>query len=428
MRIPNPSLRSLLGIFIAAFPAAVFAGGFAINEQSAKALGMGGAFVAQADDPTAVFYNPAGIVQLEEIQVSIGSSLIFPEATFRSAAGDSVLGTFPGNATDTEDAAFWVPNLFCTAPLNEKFRFGLGLFSNFGLGTDWPDDWEGRYLIGGTQADLTTFSVAPVLAYQPFRRFSLACGPVAQYLDIVLKNKKNLLPVSATDADVKVQGSNWAWGYNVSGLFWITEDLRLGLSYRSRIEHRITGGDFFLTRMPAFLGGDRSSGVRSDLDLPSVLYSGLAFTWKKFTVEIDAQWTEWSTFEKLEIRLDDGSVISKWKGWKNAWTYRFGAQYRIDERLDLRAGFVLDETPIPDETLDVLMPSGDRRLLTAGFGMHCRRWTLDFAYNYLMDEARNYNNPSGEFDTLAASPAGRLIGDFEDVSAHIFALNVSHAF
>ncbi len=94
----------------------------------------------------------------------------------------------------------------------------------------------------------------------------------------------------------------------------------------------------------------------------------------------------------------------------------------VNKIVDLRAGLVFDESPIPDQTLDVLVPSGDRWLFTAGLGVHCNKWTCDFAYNFLFDEDRTFNNDAG------VSPAGALTGEFKDIYAHIFGINVSYKF
>ena len=419
----KPRVGCILWVFTFFFlPALAFGSGFAINEQSAKAIGMGGAFVAQADDPSAVFYNPAGIVQLEGIQVSAGISPIIPQATFESNTNDSIRNTWGGKTTDVEDTIHWIPNFYATYKLSDHWSFGFGGFSNFGLGTDWPDDWEGRYTTGGTEAKLTTFSLNPVVAFRPIDRVSLSAGLVAQYLDVLLENKRFLSP-NLADANSKLSGDDWNWGWNLALLFWVTDNIKFGASYRSRVDHGITGGTLLITGIPAALGGDVSEGASADVELPSVLYLGVAWTHGPLTLEFDGQWTEWSTYEKLEIRLDDGTVNSSPKNWDDVWAYRFGAQYRLNEFLDLRAGIVYDDGPIPDETLDPLLPSGDRWLYTVGFGVHYEKWTVDLAYNYLNDESRSWDNESGD-----AGPPGRLTGRFKDVAAHIFGLNVSYRF
>lgn len=114
-------------------PTIAFSNGFQINEQGAKALGMGGAFVAQADDPTAVYFNPAGITQLDRTQVSFGVSPIMPYASFKS---DNT-----GKTTDADENTFLIPNFFAVIKLNERLSLGIGGFSNYGLSSEWPENW-----------------------------------------------------------------------------------------------------------------------------------------------------------------------------------------------------------------------------------------------------------------------------------------------
>ncbi len=160
-------------IFLVFLPSVVLGSGYAINEQSTRVIGRGGAFAAQADDPSAVYYNPAGIVQLEGTQVSAGLNFVVPTATFKSSTDSSTLNTYVGKETDVDDSVFVIPNFYVTHKATDQWSLGFGTFSNFGLGTDWPDDWEGRFLIGGTDADLKTFSLNPVIAYRPIPKWTI---------------------------------------------------------------------------------------------------------------------------------------------------------------------------------------------------------------------------------------------------------------
>ncbi len=400
-------------VFLMLFPVAVFGSGFATNEQSIRVIGRGGAFVAQADDPSAVYYNPAGIVQLEGTQATGGVSFIIPTMSFRSSVTDTTLNTTVGKETDLEDSVFAIPNLYFTHKLFDQWSLGFGAFSNFGLGTDWPDDWEGRFLIGGTEANLTTFSLNPVIAYRPIEKLSLSAGLVIQYLDIELKNKR--FTGTASEPNQKLEGDNWQAGWNVGALFWLTDEVRFGASYRSRVDHSVDDGTFDIT-------GILNTGASADIELPAVLYLGVNWTRGALSLEFDAHWTEWSTYEKLEVNLDTGSSILSEKDWENVWAYRFGAEYKLDEMFDLRAGLVFDKSPIPDRTLDILVPSGDLWLFTGGLGVHYNKWTIDFAYNFLLGEDRTFDNDAG------VSTAGALTGEFKDAYAHIFGINVSYRF
>ena len=400
-------------ILLVFIPSVVFGNGFATNEQSIRAIGRGGAFAAQADDPSAVYYNPAGIVQLEGTQATGGVSFIIPTVTFKSSVNNTTLNTTVGKETDLEDNIFAIPNFYITHKLFEQWSLGFGAFSNFGLGTDWPDDWEGRFLIGGTEANLSTFTLNPVVAYRPIQKLSLSAGVVFQYLNIELKNKR--FTGTASEPNQKLEGDNWQVGWNVGALFWLTDEVRLGASYRSRVDHSIDDGTFDIT-------GILNTGATADLELPAVLYLGVNWTRDALSLEFNAHWTEWSTYEKLEVLLDTGSTILSEKDWKDVWAYRFGAEYKLNEMFDLRAGLVYDESPIPDRTLDILVPSGDRWLFTGGLGVHYNKWNFDFAYNFVLDEDRTVDNNAG------VSAAGTLRGEFKDGYTHVFGFNVSYKF
>jgi long-chain fatty acid transport protein len=425
-------------------PGLAFGNGFAINEQDAKAVAMGGAFVAQADDPSAVYYNPAGILQLDGTQVSAGMSVIKPHASFKTDGNRAtpLLGPYAGPSagatTSIKDVTFWIPNAYMTQKMNDRWGFGFGAFANFGLSTEWPEDWEGRFIVGGVKAEINTLSVNPVVAFKPIEKLTLSAGPVLQYLDIALKYRMPVAAgIGAPEAGVKLTGDDWDWGWNAGLLYSITDTLKFGASYRSQIKHKIERGDIKFS--PEGANGFSNTKGDAPITLPAIAYLGLAWSPKPLTLEFDLQWTQWSTFDKLEVNFDQPlagvvSGLEREKNWKNVWAYRFGAQYTLNEYLDLRAGVIYDKSPIPDSTLDPLIPSGDRWLYCLGFGTHYQSFTFDFAYNYLQDESRKFNNAVGDAPTNPVTgvplfpPGTRMTGKFKDGDAHIFAINLSYKF
>jgi long-chain fatty acid transport protein len=430
-------------------PGIAFGSGFGINEMDAKAVAMGGAFVAQADDPAAVYYNPAGIVQLNGTQVSAGVSVIIPHASFETDGNRANLspplslwgGPPAGTSTSIEDHTFYIPNAYVTQKMSDRVSFGFGVFSNFGLATDWPDDWEGRFIVGGTKADITSVSLNPVIAFRPVPQLSLAAGPVLQYVSIDLQYQvPNVLngvggtPTTAAvpEATAKLSGDDWDWGWNVALLYWITDNLKFGASYRSQVQHSITNGDVKFS--PQGVNGLTNTTGSANLTLPAIGYLGLSWSPKPFTFELDAQYTNWGSFNQLAVTFDQSigigpiavNGLTQEKDWHSVWAYRFGAQYSLNEYFDLRAGIIYDPSPIPDKTLDPLVPSGDRWLYCVGFGTHYQKFTFDFAYNYLQDESRRFDNEVGDAPGLPGLP--RMTGDFKNVYAHIFGINLSYAF
>ena len=421
-------VRVLLGFVLILLPAQVFGNGFSIQEQDAAAFSMAGAFVAQADNPSALYYNPAGMVQLPGTQVSAGFALIMPNGTF-SSNGTSAFGA-PGETYDQDDQTFFVPNIYVTHQINDQWSIGLAEFTNFGLSSKWPKDWEGRFLTGGTEATLLTASLNPSVAYQPMEKLSLGLGLTAQYVDITLKNKL-FLGMGLPEGNVKLSGDNWDYGWNVGLLFKLTDEIKFGASYRSKIKHDIEGetkiSGLGMVGLP-----DIKVDAEAELELPDIAYVGLAWARGPLTLEFDVQWTGWSSYDELAVQFDQpimGSTgSSSPKNWEDVWAYRFGAQYQLNPAWVLRAGVIFDEAPMPDETFDYMIPSGDRWLYGGGVGYTKGKFTLDTGYYYLDDESRTWNNMAGDYNTQIAPGLGRVTGQFEDVYAHLFMLNVSYQF
>ena len=411
-----------------------FGNGFEIYQQGAKAVGMGGAFAAQADDPTAIFYNPAGISQLNRTQVSIGISAIRPKMTFQSD-GNPIMGSAAGQETDIKDNTWFVPNGYVTHKLNDLFSIGLGGFSNFGLGVEWPRSFEGRFSQGTIKTILKTYAINPVVALAPVEWASFGFGPVLQYMDINLQNFAFIAPpvppltpdrnLSQT-VEAKLKGNDWAWGWNAGLLLHLPLNFHIGASYLSRISHEITDGrqELSLLSSGALI---KKQGASSKITLPSSFKGGIA--WKKdpFTFEADAHWTEWSTYGTLEAQFSDGTSLSVPKNWHDSWTYIFGVQYALSRYFDLRAGFRYGESPVPRDTLDPLVPSGIRKTYCFGLGSHFGPLTIDLGYNYVQDEARKWNNASGDV-RLGPVTLTRVTGRFKDGDAHILAANISYTF
>ncbi|MGA1862347.1 outer membrane protein transport protein [Deferribacter thermophilus] len=172
------------------------------------------------------------------------------------------------------------------------------------------------------------------------------------------------------------------------------------------------------------------------ITLPDIFYIGTSYQLGKFTFELDGQWTGWSSYDELKVDYESdmlsgnfGDQIVKDKGWNDVWAIRFGVQYKVNDILALRAGIIRDYSPIPDETVDPLVPSGDRWLYALGFGLNFTHWTFDFAYNYLDDEGRDFDNEVGKTSNpISYYTYYPMTGEFKDVKAHIFGVNVTYKF
>jgi len=361
---------------------AAHAGGFGLDEQGAAAMGRANAFAAQADDPTALFYNPAGIGQLHGTQLSLGVTLISPSTTLESASSNI--------STDTTAALFFPPTLYLSRELSPEIHLGLGVFTPFGLSTEWPGTWEGRYLT--TFSEINTYYINPNIAWSPNPRLHVAAGMSYVPSSVTLRNKLELTPTPDGDAEIEANGDGW--GYNAAVLALLPGRSSMGISFRSAVSVDYNGDAQFT---PIGL----SDQVRSSLTLPPMLTLAFAnHPSEHFTVEADLQWVGWSSVDKITIDFVDPafplSDVETPKNWRNTYSLRLGAE-RVGNLFTVRAGYAYDMTPIPDETLDPSLPDSDKHTFSAGLGSHVGNTTIDLAYMFVIPRDRHADNslPTG---------------------------------
>src|SRR5713226_8273207 len=177
----RPIMGWMVALLVGLAPEA-FAGGLSVTEQGAAAAGKANAFAGEANDPSAIFYNPAGITQLPGTQVMIGTSIVYLDTVFRS-------GT-TGESTQLQDQFPIVPHFYITHRFkqwDERLSIGLGVFTPFGIVVDWPDTWQGRF--DSTNARLRATIYNPVVAFQATKNLSVAAG--FRYADVAAEFEQN---------------------------------------------------------------------------------------------------------------------------------------------------------------------------------------------------------------------------------------------
>jgi long-chain fatty acid transport protein len=246
-------------------------------------------------------------------------------------------------------------------------------------------------------------------------KFSVGLGVEAMYFAIDLRKK---LPTTlGFDLDSKLEGDSFGLGWNLGLLYRATDSLHFGLTYRSEVEQTVEGD--FDTYLP---GGSKyfGKGASGKITLPDLLSAGIAFKpTERLSVEMDAVLTRWSTYDRLAIDFDDGTSVTSEKAWNDTWRYQLGIEYALDENLDLRLGYVIDPSPIPDETIDYIAPTNDRQLYSIGLGYRKGEWVYDLSYTYLKIDEREIEGREGDhvFD-----------GRSENGDAHLFGISLSRKF
>jgi long-chain fatty acid transport protein len=392
-----------------------FGAGFAVLQQGSGPMAQGNAFVAQADDPSAVFFNPAGITQLEGRQAYFGGTLVVPRITYDG----------PGGSSEASVSKVYAPlHIYATQQLSSQWHLGMGIFSPFGLSTVWKGNWEGRYL--ATYSKLQTVDFNPNIAWKT-GGLSVSGGLNVLRADLRLKKKIPLVPFPDGESDLT--GDALGYGYNLGLLYRLNDLWQVGLSYRSRVRLNFEDGDADFDVPAEVKSRFPDTEAEGTLDLPPSLTGGIAFRPdSKWTLEFDITWTGWSTYDELKIKFEE-RVAGRWtsvqpKKWKDVFAYRFGVKYRLSDFVTLRAGYIFDESPVPNSTLDPQMPDGDRNIITAGFDWRVREnLVVGAAYNFIDGDERTKDNAviEGLPEDLLAS------GDYEQ-RVHSLGLSVHYTF
>ena len=391
----------------------------------ARANGMVESTVAQADNPSAVYFNPAGIVQLPGNQLSTGLTFVYiPSADFTSN-GTSVFGK-AGQETDTKTLQSYIPSFFVTHKINDALSVGFGSFTNFGLSTRWPNDWEGRYISGGTYSEIKTLALNPVVAYRPNQKISFSGGIVLQNAEIKSQNKF-LMGAGVPDASVKIDAKDdLGLGYNLGVLTWLSDNVKLGLSYRSAIRQKLEG-DFKLYGTP---GGayNAKDDVSTTVTLPARVYSGLSYTQGPLTVEGDILLTQWSSIDESIVKFGKLPTSRAMKDYHDALSYRIGADYSITKDIDIRGGVEYAGNPIPLGSEEPAVPTNNRWRIGTGGGYKFGDWAVDLSYNYIFWlNKKAFNNSVGDYNASISPGLGKVTGDF-DLAAHVLVTTISYKF
>ena len=406
-------LAGTLGVAAVLAAQSVFGAGFGIYEGSARGNAMGTEVTADPASPSVLYNNAAGMTELEGTQVEAGATFIRPSQTVRTE-------TLAGVDDNYADSKWWTPpNAYATHQLNEKVWLGVGVFSRYGLGVDYEDDWAGRY--NCQEATIESIDINPSVAFKVLDNLSLAAGVRAEWFDFELYQavSSDGTHSSLTDLQAHLCGDSWGVGYNLGAFFKATDWLSFGLSYDSEIEQEVEG-DYDVSSPLAEVGSGDGGG---DITTPGILRLGAsAKATEKLTVNAGIVYTMWSSYDELTIDFDPallGAVPSTTseKDWDDVLRYQLGAEYALNPSWKLRAGYVFDETPDPDENVDYIVPGNDRHLISAGVGYKQGDFFCDLSYVYLIIMDR---------DIDARLSEGVRSGEFSDGDAHMVAASVGY--
>ncbi len=471
-------ILTLLGTFLVVLPSNTSAGSFALNEQSVSGLGSayaGGA--AQAEDASTIFFNPAGIALLDQGEFQIGGQYIIPQATFTNQGSHYNLPNTPvngerisgGNGGDG-GVDHLLPNIYLSQPVFRSSQYGdlsvgVGLSVPFGLETDYSPGWAGRYVALRTK--LTTFDIQPTIAYR-YGSLSIGASLDAQYASArltqaidfglageqVLGQFEQALPallaakgvpaaeipsvIKATqqaynnagfvpggrDGISEVTGDDWSLGFTLGAIFqyWkgddhsFFQDGRVGVSYRSGINHDLQGNVSF-RGVPAIVASGApvqfpqpnafqdvffDQNASAQLDLPEIYHFSIYQRFaRQFALMGDISWTRWSRLQSVPITFQNSATPSNVLdlNYKDALRYAIGMEWYATKNLTLRLGFAYDQTPIQGADFRTpRIPDNNRYFVSAGLRWSVTRFMdfdIGYAHLFVQDPTVDFTDGEG---------------------------------
>ncbi|MEO6925963.1 MAG: outer membrane protein transport protein [Rhodanobacter sp.] len=423
-----------------ALPVRAHAGSFQLPTDNAAGwarANAGGSLFA--NDPTAVYNNPAAMAFFTAPVIQVTGTGIRPSAKFEGEFKDQQGNPVSGNNPDGFGKFIPFPNMAFAAPINDHLTVGGSLSVPFGLVSEYNPTWQGRYF--GTKTSLQSIAVSFSAGFKVNDQFSLGLGVVGQRTKAQLNTM--LDPTGTASAlfgapilgapqteDVQLNVTlkkSMAFGYFVGAEFKPGTQDSIGISYHSRINQTL-GGHYRLYGSAAGMNlialgpvvfpnaglpalDPAGDSAKATLDTPAFASVDWVHDFNNnFTLAASMKWTQWSSFSQLTLTSNGNTLVSLPEKYKNTMVYAVGGDYKLNDQWTLRAGVGYDETPTNIISRDPRIPDGSRRLLGLGLGYQASaNFGVDLGYQhqYVSDTPVNMTNQVG-------LGAGTMVGKFKD--------------
>ncbi|BDD03195.1 OmpP1/FadL family transporter [Aureibacter tunicatorum] len=376
----------------------LFAAGYQVLLQGNRQLAMGNMGVGIKPDAASVFWNPGAIGFLQQNSVMLGGNILNSKIQYVDSQN-------PNSAykAETDNPLGFVPHLYGVwGPKNSNFKFGLGVYAPFGSSVKWEDNW--KYSDLTQEITLQAIYIQPTVSYKINDKLSVGGGFIFTIGSLDLQRTANQI---SPDASVTLKGdAELSVGYNLGVMYRPLEELRIGLSYRSEVDVKVENGDVETSGFPPYVPfPGKFDGA---LPLPSTLSLGVSYdVIDKLTIGAEVSLVGWSAYKELDITLKtDSSTISQKapRNYKDAWIYKFGAEYRLKDWIALRGGIYYDSSPVRAGYMSAETPDVNRLNATAGVGIKATE-------NFIIDVAVMWINGFERTQTLEEVESAGTYGE-----------------
>lgn len=365
----------------------VFALGIKLTDQDAYATARGNAFVATADNPAAVYYNPAGITQLEGENVRLGGYGISITSKFTPPGGSSF---------ENKDEIHVLPQFYYTfSPAKSAISLGLGAYSPYGLSIEYPDTSVFRTL--ARKSSIKYFTLSPVIGLQVSKTFSIGFGPAINYAEAELHQG-----IIQPGDDFSFKGSDISYSF-IAGLLWQpTPQHSFGLTYHGDASSDFSGHSSVRTKdftFPTPFGPFTVPGTKFEEDanakfhFPQTIVAGYSFRpTPDWNIELNVDWTDWETLDTVTLHQQNSANIGLPFNWRSSFMYEAGVTRKFAHGFSASAGYMYAENSVPESSFNPSVPDSNHHVFSAGVGQRTGRFNWDLAYQFTYGPTRNINN------------------------------------
>ena len=381
----NSLQKFLLAVTVSgSYASRLFANGFGLPDQDAFATGRGEAFVATADNPSAIYYNPAGISQLNGDNLRGGFYGIYYNPSYSAPSTSPVQNA--GNTYHSSYNLVAIPQLFFTHSFtNSILSVGLGVYAPFGGNIDWPQNSD--LSTAGTQGKLTYLSINPVVGLKLAPSLSIGGGVTANYVKMEFEQGLVDPPSSRNINFYHFSGSGWSVGYNLGVLWKPIDQISFGATFRGAATVNLNGHSEY--EESASSVQDTSLPAQMSLTFPIVAVFGVSYRpTPKWNLEFDANYTDWSSFGTTTInqqgnfQLGVSPDVPVTLDWQASWAYEFGVTRYFSKGWHASAGYAFNQNSVPNASYTPLASDLDRHFFSVGIGHDSKRFDFDVAYQF----------------------------------------------
>lgn len=409
-------MKSVAVAGLIAMASSTYAAGFMLTEQSASSLGRAyaGAGV-DGSDISGVFYNPATMTLHPGTQIQAGFVAIGLDLDYKGNDG-----TTENGRANTQP----IPFGYISHQATDNVWVGLAMTVPFGMGTEYDDNWS--LAKRGISAQVLTFDFNPNVAWKISEKVSLGAGMSVQYAsaDLKMKDQVGQQGNMPRTVDGEIDADSWAWGFNVGMMWTPVDNLRFGLSYRSKVNHHAKG-DFTVNNLrlgDMAITGPTTNDAAASLSTPAWLMATAAWDVNDLlSLYATFRWTDWSSFKDLDINYSVGTK-NVHNAWKDTYLVSLGADMRFYDWWTMRAGIGYETSAVDEaQYRTAIIPDADRLWLALGS-------SFKVAKDFQLDVSAAWLHGIGERDLYADDKGGVKAGRFDTLDAYLLGVQMVYKF